>query len=281
MRRSEDVAGQIENVGQIEGVVVAMRALAAAHSQEARRHLTAIREQEATVAQAMADALALMPSAGHGPARPTATTGPELRIVVGAAQGFSGLYNERIVEAALEGRRAGAPCQFMLIGQRCITEFEGLDITPVWSANMAAHTAEIPALASRAVDALFEFLGRGGITAVSIVYSDPDGHEQSPVHRRLMPFDFSRIAPVEAESAPLITLAPEMLIAHLVEEYVFTEICEALMLGFASENDARMTAMTRARTNVRRIRDDLKVEFAQLRQEQTTTEIIELSQILR
>ena len=281
MRRSADVAGQIENVEQIEGVVVAMRALAAAHAQEARRHLTAIREQEATVAHAMANALALLAQADRQPAGAIAAAGPELKIVVGAAQGFSGLYNERIVEAALKARSAAASPSFMLIGQRSVTEFEGLAIPPAWSANMAAHTAEIPALASRVVDALFAFLERGTVAAVSILYCDPDGREQSLVDRRLMPFDFSRFPPAKRAEAPLITLPPEMLVSHLVEEYVFTEICEALMLGFASENDARMTAMTRARSNVRRIRDDLRIEFAQLRQAQTTTEIIELSQVLR
>lgn len=279
MRRAEDISGRIENVRQIESVVVAMRALAAAHAQEARRHLTAIRQQEETVANAMADALALLPAPDHGLAP---IVGSHLRIVVGAAQGFSGLYNERIVKAALEATSSvGTDGQYLLIGQRCVTEFEGLGVAPVWSANMAAHTDEIPALASRVVDALFDLLGQGGITTVSILYSDPDGRDQNPVHRRLMPFDFTRIAPARRVAPPLVTLPPETLISDLVEEYVFTEICEALMLGFASENDARMTAMSRARTNVGRIRDDLWLEFAQLRQEQTTTEIIELSQVAR
>lgn len=76
---------------------------------------------------------------------------------------------------------------------------------------------------------------------------------------------------------PLLTLPHSVLVTRLVEEHVFTEICEALMLGFAAENDARITAMSRARSNVRQIREGLRGEFAQARQEQTTTEIIELS----
>ena len=78
-------------------------------------------------------------------------------------------------------------------------------------------------------------------------------------------------------NAPVTTMDPHLLIARLVEEYVFTEICEALMLGFAAENDARMNAMTRARSNVKRIAQDLQRRFHQARQEATTTEIIELS----
>ena len=49
------------------------------------------------------------------------------------------------------------------------------------------------------------------------------------------------------------------------------------MLGFAAENDARMNAMTRARTNVKEIAQELQRKFHQARQEATTIEIIELS----
>ena len=92
-----------------------------------------------------------------------------------------------------------------------------------------------------------------------------------------MPLDFSRIARPPSPVAPLIMIPAVELIAQLVEEYVFTEICEALMLGFAAENDARMNAMTRARTNVKDIAQELQRKFHQARQEATTTEIIELS----
>ena len=53
---------------------------------------------------------------------------------------------------------------------------------------------------------------------------------------------------------------------------------EALMLGFAAENDARMQAMLRARSNVSHVIDDLKRGYHQARQEQMTAEILELSE---
>jgi F-type H+-transporting ATPase subunit gamma len=275
MRRPEDIKARIGNIEQVEGVVVAMRALAAAHAQEARKHLRAIREQEATVARAMVDALPLLDAPLH--ATTGTTDGAHLRIVVGAAQGFSGTYNERIVSGAIGNFAVEPSTAFLLIGQRCISEFEIRGRSSVWSADMAAHAAEVPALANRVVDAVFRLLGRGAFTRVSVVYSEPAGSGQNLTVRQLMPFDFSRFETAARPDAPLTTLAPPVLVTRLVEEYVFTEICEALMLGFAAENDARMAAMSRARTNVRHIREELGGEFAQARQEQTTTEIIELS----
>lgn len=67
----------------------------------------------------MVDALALLSAPPHPEAEPM--DGKHLRIVVGAAQGFSGSYSERIVAGAV----SDAPStEFLLIGQRCISEFE-------------------------------------------------------------------------------------------------------------------------------------------------------------
>ena len=75
----------------------------------------------------------------------------------------------------------------------------------------------------------------------------------------------------------LTTLDPAPLVAALVEEYVFTELCDALMLGFAAENAARAAAMARARSNVREREAELEDAFRRARQEQMTTEIIEVT----
>ncbi|WP_112322276.1 F0F1 ATP synthase subunit gamma [Oceanibium sediminis] len=275
MRRPDAIKERIGHVEQISGVVVAMRAIAAAHVQEARRHLDAIRAQEQTVARAMADALSLLPGAPHTQAG--AEGAEHLHIVLGAAQGFCGAYNERVVESVLGQGGAPEGDRFLLIGQRCVSAFESRGVTPVWSANMAFHPPEVPALASRVVDAVFRLLGGGRFARVSILHGDPDSVRHGLTMRQLMPFDFRRFERRSLPDAPMTTLPLARLVSNLVEEYVFTEICEALMLGFAAENDARVRSMTRARGAIRAIRDELRGDYARARQAQTTTEIIELS----
>ncbi len=49
------------------------------------------------------------------------------------------------------------------------------------------------------------------------------------------------------------------------------------MPGFAAENAAGAAAMNRAQTNVKRIATELQAAFQRARQEQMTTEIIELT----
>ncbi|MFZ2468739.1 MAG: F0F1 ATP synthase subunit gamma, partial [Parvibaculum sedimenti] len=69
----------------------------------------------------------------------------------------------------------------------------------------------------------------------------------------------------------------QVLLAKLVEEYVFAELCEAVMLSFAAENEARMRAMIAARSNVAKTLDGLIARSRQLRQEEITNEIVELA----
>jgi F-type H+-transporting ATPase subunit gamma len=93
----------------------------------------------------------------------------------------------------------------------------------------------------------------------------------------LLPFDFGRFKAPLRTLPPLTTLPLDQLLAQVAEEYVFSELCEAVMLSFAAENEARMRAMIAARSNVAHKLDELVGSFRRLRQDEITDEIIELS----
>lgn len=269
MKRPEEIRDRIANVREIESIVSTLRALAVAHQLEARNHLEAIRAHEATVAGALSAAL---PAVGKGPR--LAAQEPRLLIVVGAGQGFCGAFVNRIVEAAL--KEAARGCELMVIGGRTLTAISERGHDAVWFAEMPTHALEAPALAGRVSDALFRRLAAAPDQPVATLFVDPASADQEPTRRSLFPFDFSRFPPSGA-SPPLTTLSAPDLVAALVEEYVFAEICEAVMMGFAAENAARATAMSRAQSNIKRITADLQSAFQRARQDQMTTEIIELS----
>ncbi|PVB59407.1 FoF1 ATP synthase subunit gamma [Labrenzia sp. 011] len=272
MNRPEEIQERIANIHEIDSVVSTLRALATAHQMEARTHLDAIRTHEATVAGALSTALPLGDPGGQEDTR----DGPALAIVVGAAQGFSGSFGDRMAETCLALAAEGRA--LMVVGSRTRGTLEEHGVSPVWWTDMAPHAAEVPRLANRLMDTLFErFAETPGMT-LDIVFGDPATPDRAPVRRTLFPFDFSRF-PAAPGTPPLTTLSAENLIGALVEEYVFTEVCEALMLGFSAENAARAAAMSRAQSNVKRIAADLKGAFQRARQEQMTTEIIELSTV--
>jgi F-type H+-transporting ATPase subunit gamma len=116
------------------------------------------------------------------------------------------------------------------------------------------------------------------VSRVTVVHAVPDASgAPRVVEKVLVPFDFTRFPLSHGAVPPLITLPPRVLLAHLAEEYVFAELCEALMLSFAAENEARMRAMIMARTNVATTLDGLVARSRQLRQEVITEEIMELA----
>jgi hypothetical protein len=88
--------------------------------------------------------------------------------------------------------------------------------------------------------------------------------------------DFRRARPIEKD-APPTTLAPQALLERLAAEYVFAQLCQAGMHAFEAENEARMLAMTSAKTNIETKLAGLSQRERQLRQEEITTEIVELA----
>lgn len=268
MSRPEEIRDRLANVHQIGSIISTLRAIAAAHQAEAKAHLQAIRAQEAAVAEALSVALALGGPNGAG------APAPGITIVIGAAQGFSGTYGERMAEAAQAAVRAGD--RLMVVGSRTLGALADQGLAPDWSAEMAPHAPEVPPLAIRMTDALFERLAEAPEASVQMIHADPDDIGAGPQDRSLFPFDTSRFPP-DARPAPMLNLPAQSLIASLIEEYVFTEICEGLMLGFAAENAARAEAMGRAQSAVKRISGDLRQGFQRVRQEQMTTEIVELA----
>ena len=92
-----------------------------------------------------------------------------------------------------------------------------------------------------------------------------------------LPVDFGRFARPRERVPPLTTLTPQLLLERLAAEYVYAQLCEAAMHAFEAENEARMMAMASAKSNIGTKLTALLQRERQLRQEEITTEIIELA----
>ena len=139
---------------------------------------------------------------------------------------------------------------------------------------MVEHIEDVPALANRITDALYQRLESKRATRVTMVHAVPaPSGTIDIVERALLPFDFTRFHVTPSRIPPIVTLPPEQLLDQLAEEYVYAELCAAVMLSYAAENEARMQAMIAARSNV----GELTASYRNLRQEEITAEIIELS----
>ncbi len=205
--------------------------------------------------------------------------GGHLVIALCAEQGFAGTFNRRVLDAAerLLKPAGPQPAELLVLGGRGLAAAEERGLKIGWSASMIAHVDEAAALADRVTEQLYARLDEGRATRVSLAHATPSpSGDIHVVEHTLAPFDFSRFPRAQNPSPPLISLPPGLLLAELAEEYVFAELTEAVTLSLAAENEARMRAMTAAKSNVSKMLDELVARSRQLRQEEITDEIIEL-----
>jgi F-type H+-transporting ATPase subunit gamma len=278
--RLSDVVARIGSVRQLSSVIGAMRGIAAARAREARERVEGVRAYARTVGAAIGQALAF----AEGPAGASHDgRGGHLVIAVCAEQGFAGPFNRRVLDVAERLLKSAEmhPAELLVLGGRGLAAAEERGLKIGWSASMVAHVDEAAALADRVMEQLYARLAQGRATRVSLAHATPlPSAEIHAVERTLAPFDFARFPRARNPSPPLNSLPPEALLAQLSEEYVFAELCEALTLSLAAENEARMRAMTAAKSNVSAMLDELIARSRQLRQEEITNEIIELAQAM-
>ncbi len=241
----------------------------------------------------------------HGNAHDNTSRGnAELIIVFCTEQGFVGGFNEHIISSAahstphntahnktppatsdavpavdtLKASTVKSSAAYFIIGTRGLVAAKQHGLNVIWSAPMVAHADEVPALADRITESLYAQLDSGHFSSVYMTHAMPHAAENiDAVDHALLPLDFGRFAKSKRRFAPLVTLPIQTLLAKLAEEYIYAQLCEAIMLSFAAENDARMHAMVAARTNVHNTLDRLIGDFQRLRQEEITAEIVELS----
>lgn len=264
--RPEAIQRRLKAMDEIGEVVGALRAIASAHVAAARGAIEAIKAYDAQVAGAL-DRLA-------APVPEEAVSGPGLVIVIGAGQGFCGAYPMRLADAALH--RTPPAAGLLVIGQRTRLMLAEAGRNANWSEELPATPDLVPELASQITDTLID---------LSVTYPGPI---QTVAGRDLpgQPIEVRRIWPADRTEgpeapfrydAPLTTLPLPVLIRGLLAEALFADVARALMEGLRAENQARVEAMARAASNLKSRRADVARRFQQVRQEQMTTEVIELS----
>lgn len=270
--RLADIAARIEGVRQLGTVVNAMRGIAAARVQQARRQLLAVDHYAATISAAISWAVAL--------ASPVATlamprSGRAAIVVFCAEQGFAGAFSERVLDAAGPDL---ATAEVFLIGTRGNAAAAERGIVADWKSPMASHSANIPKLADRIADALYGRIATGAIDRLTAVFAKGQSASGVDVERiRLFPLDVAQFTAAADANPPLSNLSPSILLGELTSDYLHAQLCNAALHAFAAENAARMAVMEAAHHQTERQLIALRAMQRHRRQEEITVEIIELA----
>jgi F-type H+-transporting ATPase subunit gamma len=277
--QADAIARRLATVHQLEEVVIAMRGIASSRVHEAEQSLEAVRAHTKTLGEAIGQALALINRSG--PSGRDSQLGKQVIILLTAEEGFVGGFCDSALDAAEGELRAAADreAELMITGSRGATLAKERGMVVTASTRMPLHLREVVPLANKLTDELFRRVAVGDVVRITLLHGAP-GKEVSKKFQSatLIPFDYSRFRTKPQLIPPIITTPPERLLNMLAEEYVFAELCEALTLGFAAENEARLNAMMSATENVRRSAEELTNAYRQSRQRVITEEVIELAE---
>ena len=273
--RLADLSAQIDNVRQLETIVTAMRGIAGARAQQARALHKGVVAFADAVAQAIGTALSLCAADSRRDLQSNASANTRRALVLFCAeQGFVGGFNDRIFESLECGERD----LILLIGARGISAARERGLTLSWTSPAPSNADTLSRLAHQISEKLYALIANEGVADVDIVHARAASNGAIHIERRsLLPIDYTRFEPPRSTQAPLTNLAPKSLIERLAAEYVFAMLNEAAVLAFEAENEARLLAMASAKSNIEQKLDDLSKRERRLRQEQVTSEILELA----
>lgn len=264
--RLSDVSARIDGIRQLGTVVGAMTGIAAARARTARAQVEAVDAYAATISDAMGRIVGQIGGSKKGvPSRPGF-------LVFCAEQGFAGAFSERVLDS-LADKPPKAP--LFLLGTRGATIAAGRRLTPTWTGAMPSHSSGVPKLADGIARAVMAGITAEQMDGVVAVFTERTGGTARIRRRVLLPLD--PVAPTNGSGVdPLVNLPAETLFAAMGADYLHALICRTALHAFAAENEARMAAMSAAKDQIERELSDLQAKLRQVRQEEITTEVIEL-----
>jgi F-type H+-transporting ATPase subunit gamma len=276
--RLTEVEARRASVQDLSAVTDAMRALAGVWLQQALGLLGGARAYAAVIERALGQALALTDAGAEG--RPVNGgkngEGRPVLLLFAPEHGFVGAFAERLVEAALAAPKDHA---LWVVGSRGAALLEERGRAADWAAPMATRADGVSATARAAAEALYKAAAAHRVGPVSLLFGQTVGGAPPEIRREtLLPLDPARFPqPTPGGSPPLTNLPPAALVNRLIDEYVFARLAGAAMESFAAENAARLAVMLTVQSNIEATLEDLTSVTRRLRQEDVTSELIELA----
>jgi F-type H+-transporting ATPase subunit gamma len=298
METLQQLARRIDGARKLLSVVRTMKTLAALnlrHDEEAVVSIAAYRE---TVETGLRMLFHEHPE--HIPSGVAPAAGERLGVVaLGSDQGMCGGFNERLVTHLtdyLAGRPEPSKVVLLVVGQRLAGGLEEAGPAAEACEPVPSSVAGIDPVvrrilvrvegwqAQRRVDRVLLAYNRATPRAASLPAGSAErlGHALGePTVERLLPPDPAWLASLQtrrwpSRSLPVVTMAPDALLAALVRELLFAAFFSACAQSMASENASRLAAMESAQRNVEDRLDELHHQFHAVRQSSITAELLEL-----
>lgn len=283
--RLAEIERHVASMEELQRIVGAMRAIASMRMQEAVRALASVRAYGNTLAEAIHDALAIASEETHlassdGNRNLDATREPARRtarraiVLFASEHGFVGGFNQRLIEA-IESDLAPTDA-LMIVGSRGAAFAAERGHCAAWAHPLATRLAGVPETVRLLEEELLPRITHDEIIRAEVIFSRHGRSGDLAIERRQL-FPLNLAAPAKRGGlVPLHDLPAPQLLEKLTAEYMVAQLTEAATEALAAENAARFAAMESARDNVGRKLRVLRLDASRARQEEVTTELLDL-----
>ncbi len=285
----ESLRHRIDSAGDLEGVVRAMKALAASSIGQYQKAVEALDDYYRTVELGLSVCLRQASAATPRLDRKPNDGQPIGAVVFGSDQGLVGRFNEVVADLAVKTVKAlpGKVQKIWAIGERVHSLLLDAGIAPV---DLLAVPVSIQAITPLVGEILIE-LGaareKGEVVNIHVFHNHPKSAAvYEPVCRRLLPLDDSWQSKLTStpwpSQRPNQKVIPEVIgdasltLKSFVRGYLFVSLFQSCAESLNSENASRLAAMQRAEKNIKNILEDLNQKFHRVRQASIDEELFDV-----
>jgi F-type H+-transporting ATPase subunit gamma len=284
----ESLRHRIESAGDLEGVVRAMKALAASSIGQYQKAVEALDDYYRTVELGLSVCLRQANAAASRPPRKPHDGQPIGAVVFGSDQGLVGRFNEVVADLAVKTVKAlpGKVQKIWAIGERVNSLLLEEGMASVAQLAVPVSVSAITPLVGQILIELQAAREKGEIVDVYVFHNRPKSAAvYGPVCRRLLPLDDawqSKLMLTPWPSQPDHKALPEIIgdasltLKAFISGYLFVSLFQSCAESLNSENASRLAAMQRAEKNIKNIVEDLNQKFHRVRQASIDEELFDV-----
>ena len=268
---TRDLEQKIKTFEDIHDIVNAMKAYAGLNIRKTEEYVSTVRTFEQNVFYALAGLIANFPVMTI----PERTEGRRVLIVFGSDQGLCGAYNERIADVALNIVKDEDA--LFIIGRRLKATIEQRELKITDSMESAVSFEGIRDMMETLLVKIMAVYSVADFFNLTVVFTTIIKNRAQIIIEQILPPNIKRIRHVEFPiKRPLIYLKPEVIFEKLIQEILYISVYRCYIEAIRSENWYRIRSMESASENITKNISDLEVAQKYLRQEEITSEILEI-----
>ncbi len=273
---------RISSAKNISKITKAMEMVAASKMKKAQEQAIATRPYSRALTNSL-QMLASRTEAGLHPLLQQHDSGTPMALVISTDKGLCGGLNTNLFKAAVEWMKQHKDGKFIMVGKKAVT------FAQVYGLPLYAQFTDMPD-AVRTSDLLpvsallMEGFLSNEFASVQLIYTDfINTLSQLTRSLQLLPLTAQQVAIDPTMEAPMIDPIymfepnPTAILEELLPYYVENTLYQALLEAKASEHSARMVAMKNASENAGELMDELQLVFNKTRQENITSELLDIS----